>query len=286
MIISIDQIHCKGMQARAATNDDVVAEYAKAMMDGAQFPAIAVFWDGERYWLADGMHRLLAVRANGAEEINAEVHEGSKDDALWYAAAANRDHGLRRSNADKNQAVIIALQTHPEMSDRLIADHVGVSNTMVGIVRATLASKSKKKPQEKRVDRAGKPFKVVQKHEPTAVCDVVGRPVPEGVIELWQSAMSKSTLVSSVDHIIGDIEKFEDQPPPEWAEVKIKQLLADLKNAAAQLRLVLPYAVCPSCSGVTGKCRLCNDRGFISEFMWKTVVPADQKKLIQKSLKK
>jgi len=285
MIISIDQIHHKGMQARAVTNDAVVEEYAKSMMDGATFPAIAVFWDGEKYWLADGMHRLLAVRANGAEEIDAEVHDGGKADAMWYAAAANQDHGLRRSNADKNQAVIIALQTHPEMSDRAIADHVGVSNTMVSIVRSSIASKTKKKPPTERVDIKGKPFKVVERHSPTAVKDATGRDVPDGVIELWQSAMSKSALVSSVEKIVGDIEEAGGDAP-EWAEVKIKQLLADLKNAVSQLKLVLPYALCPSCSGLTGNCRMCKDRGFISEFMWKTVVSAEQKQLIQKSLKK
>jgi hypothetical protein len=44
---------CKTMQTK-------IDEYVLAMNEGADFPPLTVFWDGEHYWLADGFHRLGA----------------------------------------------------------------------------------------------------------------------------------------------------------------------------------------------------------------------------------
>src|SRR5690348_8493475 len=44
---------------RPDTNND----YTQAMVDGAEFPPLVVFWDGSDYWLADGFHRHSAMRA-------------------------------------------------------------------------------------------------------------------------------------------------------------------------------------------------------------------------------
>jgi len=38
---------------------------------GLRFPAIVLFTDGQRYWLADGFHRVLAAREAGLSEFPA-----------------------------------------------------------------------------------------------------------------------------------------------------------------------------------------------------------------------
>jgi uncharacterized ParB-like nuclease family protein len=94
-----------GTQSRAAMSPAVVDEYAAKLGDGATFPAIVVFYDGDTYWLADGFHRHAAHVKAGREEIGADVREGGQREAIQYSLGANETHGLRRTRADKRKAV-------------------------------------------------------------------------------------------------------------------------------------------------------------------------------------
>src|SRR5216683_842380 len=63
-----------GTQARVkGVNPSVVSEYAARMRDGERPPAITVFFDGQKYWPADGFHRAAAAQMNGETSISAEV---------------------------------------------------------------------------------------------------------------------------------------------------------------------------------------------------------------------
>lgn len=133
------RIDC-GTQARLGMNEEIIAEYAQAMERGEVFPAILVFFDEENdeFILADGWHRYHAhMRAKPNDPILAEQRLGTIEDAQWASIAANKSHGLQRSNADKRNATKLAL-LHPkgcELSDRQIAKHVGVHHDTVGSIR-------------------------------------------------------------------------------------------------------------------------------------------------------
>lgn len=139
--IPIDQIRTDGnTQVRVKIDDERTAHYAERLQAGDKFPPIVVFDDGENgYWLADGFHRVSAARKSGKRSCGAEVYKGTREDALWYAAAANRSAGLHMTNADKRRAVTLLLAAMSEKSDRLIADQIGVSHTFVSAIRAELA---------------------------------------------------------------------------------------------------------------------------------------------------
>ena len=49
-------------------------------------PPIVVFATPEGMLLADGYHRVAAARLRGLKTVEAEVHRGSRHDALRYAA--------------------------------------------------------------------------------------------------------------------------------------------------------------------------------------------------------
>ena len=128
-------------QARASSSQATVAEYAEALAGGATFPPITVFHDGERYFLADGFHRLEAHKVAGLTEVNAEIREGDSRDAKLFAAGANASHGLRRTQADKRNA-IIKLLDDPEWrqwSDREIAKYTATDHKTVGKIRRELS---------------------------------------------------------------------------------------------------------------------------------------------------
>jgi hypothetical protein len=148
-----------GSQARAALCADAVAEFAEAMQLGADFPPVVLFKDGSTFWLADGFHRVTAAKQAGLDTILAEVHEGTLEDAILFAAGANATHGLRRTNEDKATAVKLLLSNPKwaDCSDRWIADACKVSNHFVARVRADLADDQVGTiPPERELSHSGK----------------------------------------------------------------------------------------------------------------------------------
>ena len=127
----------KGTQSRAAISEDTVSDYAEAMQAGDTFPPITVFFDGVDYYLADGFHRLHAAKRLHKASIQADVRTGTLRDAILYSLGANRDHGLRRSNADKRKCVQTLLEDFEwgELSVNEMARICGVSPQLVTAVR-------------------------------------------------------------------------------------------------------------------------------------------------------
>ncbi|MEI8194330.1 MAG: hypothetical protein WCI73_00315 [Phycisphaerae bacterium] len=118
-------------QPRVAIDEHVVKEYADLLNRGETFPPIEVICDGAAYWLVDGFHRYHAHRKLERLQIQAVVTGGTLDDARWRSLTANKTHGLRRTNDDKRKAVRKALKMHPDYSDPMLADHVGVSQPTI-----------------------------------------------------------------------------------------------------------------------------------------------------------
>jgi uncharacterized ParB-like nuclease family protein len=124
-----------GTQVRAGLNDATVADYAEALAAGAKFPPVIVFHDGSRYVAADGFHRIQAASKIGAAQIECDVRRGGKTDALKFALGCNAHHGLRRTNADKRNAVGMALREFPKASNVAIAGMCLVSDDLVAEIR-------------------------------------------------------------------------------------------------------------------------------------------------------
>lgn len=137
-LVTISQIKLDAdIQPRQQLNQEVIIEYADAMKQGIQFPAVIVFFDGKNYWLASGFHRIKAKEYIGEHKILAEVKSGSRRDAILYAVGANIVHGHRLTNPDKHRIVQRLLQD-PEWcqwSDNAIAKRCGVSHPYVGKIR-------------------------------------------------------------------------------------------------------------------------------------------------------
>jgi hypothetical protein len=58
-------------------------------------PPVVAFGAGEELLLADGYHRVAAARHRGLEMVEAEVHRGSRHNALRYASTeGTAQHGI------------------------------------------------------------------------------------------------------------------------------------------------------------------------------------------------
>lgn len=144
-------------QVRKKLDKDTIDQYTENMKNGAQFPALVVFAEkgSDRYILADGFHRHHAYVNAEIPKCKVEVHEGGLHEALLWALQANDEHGLRRTNADKRNAVEIALKD-PEISTQhptMIADICRVNERTVRRIRDDM---DLNKPKSKKKNKKGK----------------------------------------------------------------------------------------------------------------------------------
>lgn len=137
--VQIGYIRESGETQTRPIDFDIVNEYAELMLAGVKFPPIHTRQEGQYHWLIDGYQRLAAKRKIRAKEIDVSSEPGTLQDAIWDSTAANRDHGVRRNNQQKQEAVIKALRYQlslpmgKRISARQIAEHVGVSRQMVDL---------------------------------------------------------------------------------------------------------------------------------------------------------
>lgn len=128
----------RDMQPRADMDDDCTREYGTLYKHHVPMPAVVVFFDGVKYWLADGWHRVLGCKQFEIKVIEAEVRKGTRRDAILYAVGANQRHGLRRSPEDRARAVriLFADKEWGKWSDREIGRRCGVGHPFVAKERA------------------------------------------------------------------------------------------------------------------------------------------------------
>jgi ParB-like chromosome segregation protein Spo0J len=108
----------------------------------------------------DGQHRIAAAARLGLTTLPAVLFDGTADDAYVEFVRCNVGHGLPLSLDERRAAVSRILRTHPERSDRSIAELCGVSPKTVARVRdereASAASRRRPTPITGRVGRDGR----------------------------------------------------------------------------------------------------------------------------------
>lgn len=184
----------KSLQCRRELDPATVANYAEHLKedDATDMPAIQVMRlpDG-RIVIIDGIHRNKAYHMAGRDQMPCLFTTGSMEDAQWAAAAANKDHGLPRTMADKRRAVVAALR-HPKyasgsVSMRDIAKHVGVSHTMVQDAAKKLDLKKEVKEDESHEDHKAKDYPA----EVLAAIEKIGKTNPAAADALLTGAILK-----------------------------------------------------------------------------------------------
>jgi hypothetical protein len=138
-VVLADLDPARYVTARVSKIDQAtVTAYAERMTEGDTFPPVELFRDeAGLLWIGDGIHRIEAARKNEFNSISARVSHGGQAAALRHAAGANDSHGLRRSHADKRQAVLMLLEdpAFANESSRTIAELAKVSHPFVESVR-------------------------------------------------------------------------------------------------------------------------------------------------------
>lgn len=114
-------------------------------------------------------------------------------------------------------------------------------------------------------------------------------PVPENLSTLFSRGQEVTQLLTQIATVRGALRRLQDQKDDLWKPVNFSAALIDLTHVYDEVKLAVPYAVCPYCQGrdeTRSHCTACKGRGVMSEFTWSTAVPSDIKAVREKSCKK
>ncbi len=265
--LELEQIRLDGgTQIRQRLNGPTVAEYAEQMAAGAEFPPLVVYHDGADYWLADGYHRLAAAGRNGATEIECEVRQGDRRDAVLAAVGANQTHGLRRTAQDKRRAVglLLADAEWSRKSDRWIAEACGVSPTFVGAIRnqlSTMDSCGDDQPRKEATARIGRDGKVRRDKAKARAPEALKTPAVDPAFTALAAREDFDSVIERLGELRPAAERLAKMVGNEYLTPEaIRVFEADLDSAMHVIDAARPQSRCRDCQG--RGCRQCQYAGY------------------------
>lgn len=302
-----------GTQVRLAMDRDTVSHYAELYLNDTVLPPILVFYDGLKYWVVDGFHRVAAARQAKRSTIEADVRKGTQTEAQYEALKGNK-HGLPLMAHDRARAVQRALRLHPEYSDRRIAADVGVSHNTVAKYRAaegptgqsdhsTRVSKDgKTRPakQPKRImtkeeyeageDAQERPLEVPTDPQPTTDpndeqsaatggMDCAGHVLPPHLVHSFNRREEIEKLMRQLSSVRAAVATAVEANDPLYSEMNVTAFDAEIARLHQRLSGCRPYSVCPNCTG--DGCMTCKKRGWVTKATW-MMSPADMKAQLEK----
>ena len=279
-LIEISSLVTEGLQTRDGLAKAVVKDYAETLKAGKSLPPVTVVCvnrpdaDGSArplYYLVDGYHRKDAAILAGRTTIDAEITEGTFTDAVRLAIKANAAHGLRRTNADKRNALKLAWENRQELfggdpSKTVLAEACEVSLSTVKRFYKTLAGGAKEPPCA-RVGKDGKSYRAPTTNyqlpanqlpsNQLPATDRYGVAIPERIARAFGSK-ELDTIVTGLRRLKASIE--EKISAEDFAYCKVSQsTLISLGNVIGDLRLETPWCVCRQCGG--RGCHACGNTG-------------------------
>lgn len=128
-------------------------EHARTLAEAdADLPPIVV--QSTTLRVIDGGHRVLAAKMSGRKSIPAILFGGDDEEAFVEAVRRNISHGKPLSMKEREHAAVRLLASHPDWSDRRLADICGLSPKTLARYRQCSTADS---PQlESREGRDGK----------------------------------------------------------------------------------------------------------------------------------
>lgn len=229
-----------GTQRRKGLIEDHVQNLTEVLLGGGLMRDNPIlYFDGKDYWLADGFHRFHAHKRAGFTDINCEVRIGTKRDAFIYSLGANADHGIPRTNEEKRDSVIAALNDVELFgkSNEEIANICRVSSMTVGRVKKSLE-----------LDR---PSAVITKTGKKMETKNIGRPAdnvkrgPEPEEPEYTHDDRLNELATEHQHALEEVNKLRDRlainalPDAEEAKAEIEETIDTLRSQVASLELEL-----------------------------------------------
>ena len=139
-----------GLSPRSDARDESYIRTLAERFD--DLPPIVVH--GDTLVIIDGVHRVLAAGRLGRTRILAAIFVGTEDEARVEAVQLNIVHGKPLTLHERESAAGHFLRSHPEWSDRRVAEICGLSPKTIGRVRNRVLEDSDRRSS--RVGRDGR----------------------------------------------------------------------------------------------------------------------------------
>jgi chromosome segregation ATPase len=219
------------LMMRKELNQEIVDEYAQAMLDGDKFPDIVIFNDGEHNYLVEGFKRYYAAKKSGLEIISADVQMGTYDDAFDYAlTVANRKNGEHYSNEDKRYQLSMALEVprYKEKSDRELARILKVSNPFVSKMRKATGNQ----PEAITIKRGDQEYKMANPaKEPVNAPASEKKPTEEDkIFEMATEIESMAADLEAAERRVAVAAMDATPEEKELAATKLEEMATEIKN--------------------------------------------------------
>jgi hypothetical protein len=222
-----------GTQPRKEIDEPLVQHYTEILLEGKdKFPPIDLWFDGKSYWPSDGFHRFHAHKRAGFTDIEAEVNQGTKRDAVLACLKANGKHGKPRTPDERRYVVQMALEDIElgEKTDVEIAAICDVSSMTVGRVRKALGLE-----KSARVDKNGRKVDVSKSGRPIAP-----PPEPEYTEEdKFHEMAIEHTAMAEENAKLKDMLAVKSLPVSEKARAEVQQTIEELREQVKDLEFQL-----------------------------------------------
>jgi hypothetical protein len=288
--MKIKMLHIKidsGTQRRQL--DTAISDhYAELLKSGVEFPPVELVHDGKFFYLWDGFHRHSAHQMLDHEEIDANVQNGTLEDAIWLSYSANTTHGLPRKPGEIKQAIEEILN-NPKWScktDKEIAEHINCSyrsiedarraKKTIDVVKPTECGLSVKSSPQSKPEVKGKVIDTDDVgREPAVYTDKADNVIPEDDYDLWLENQAINSYVNQLNSIKRELDNMIANKMTKIRLLNWSRFEADWQNCKDTLAEAIFYGRCPYCNGTNDKCSACKGIGFVNKRLY-DAAPKDE----------
>lgn len=161
-------------QVRGAINSKRVAELTTLAEEIGELDPVHIFYDRDPItpstvlYVGDGFHRIAAYRGLNRERIPVMFHLGTKSEAIEFGLKRNCHHGFAMTKQEKRNAAEMAvldarIGAYP---DARIAKLIGVSPSLISVVRRGVALPSQREMKALEADREAESIEALEAPEP------------------------------------------------------------------------------------------------------------------------
>ena len=109
-------------------------------------------------------------------------------------------------------------------------------------------------------------------------------PIPREISAAWARSSEVVELLRKVGEIRAEVKAARDGSDKFYDRLDFDRVNSLLEGLKTELELIKPYAVCPSCNGISSQSScFCKGKGYLSRFHWKVCTMTETKKITGRS---
>ena len=278
---------------RDSKSKEVLKEYTDVIRRGETLPDPVVFNDGKTIWLADGLYRLLSHKDLKLKTIVCDLRQGSREDAIWYAAGANREHGMPLTATEKRRAADNVLRT-PELakkSNPIIGEQTGFTGARIQQFRAALEKKGAIAEQTTLTDikgrtrskpssgstkktsgatraasgtKSGESKPSAQKTRGPKLKDGLGKTIPDWGREFVTQMKPINDWLTKLSTLSKDYAALRQTPAGSQLDAVVCATIDEIANTVQQSKFFCVCDPCREAENIRKSCKTCKGRGWLS----------------------